>query len=90
MSCGVGHRFGSDPMLLWLCCRTAAAAPIQPLTYMPVLNKEEEKGESLDKVARKGLFEKIIFMPILNKKPDLQGFEEAKALRKEQNRELRN
>ena len=29
MSCGVGHRHGSDPMLLW--CRPAAAAPIRPL-----------------------------------------------------------
>ena len=32
MSCGVGYRDGSDPMLLWLCCRPAAAAPIQPLS----------------------------------------------------------
>ena len=26
MSCGVGHRCGSDPVLLWLCCRLAAVA----------------------------------------------------------------
>ena len=26
----VGHRCGSDSMLLWLWCRQAAAAPIQP------------------------------------------------------------
>ena len=31
MSCGVGHRRGSDPALLWLWCRPAAAAPIRPL-----------------------------------------------------------
>ena len=31
MSCGVGHRCGSDPAFLWLCYRLAAAAPIQPL-----------------------------------------------------------
>ena len=31
MSCGVGHRRGSDPEFLWLCHRPAAAAPIQPL-----------------------------------------------------------
>ena len=31
MSCGVGHRQGSDPVLLWLWCRPAAEAPIQPL-----------------------------------------------------------
>ena len=30
MSCGVGHRCGSDPELLWLWCRMAAAALIQP------------------------------------------------------------
>ena len=28
--CGVGHRFGSDPELLWLCCRLAATALIRP------------------------------------------------------------
>ena len=29
-SCGVGHRCGSDLVLLWLWGRPAAAAPIQP------------------------------------------------------------
>ena len=29
--CGVGHRHGSDPALLWLWHRLAAAAPIQVL-----------------------------------------------------------
>ena len=33
MSCGVGRRQGSDPALLWLWCRWAAAAPIQPLAW---------------------------------------------------------
>ena len=28
VSCGVGHRHGSDPWLLWLWCRLAAAALI--------------------------------------------------------------
>ena len=31
MSCGVGHRHGSDPALLWLWCRPAATAQIGPL-----------------------------------------------------------
>ena len=31
VSCGVGHRLGSDPALLWLWHRLAAAAPIRPL-----------------------------------------------------------
>ena len=33
MSCGVGHRRGSDPMLLRLWRRLAATAPIQPLAW---------------------------------------------------------
>ena len=34
MSCGVGRRRGSDPMLLWLWCRpVAATAPIIPLAW---------------------------------------------------------
>ena len=35
MSCGVGHSYSSDPVLLWLWCRLAAAALIQPLTWEP-------------------------------------------------------
>ena len=31
MSCGVGPRHSSDPVLLWLWCRRAAVAPIRPL-----------------------------------------------------------
>jgi len=33
MNCGVGCRRGSDPALLWLWCRLAATAPIQPLPW---------------------------------------------------------
>ena len=33
VSCGVGHRHGSDPTLLWLWYRSAATAPIQPLAW---------------------------------------------------------
>ena len=33
MSCGVGHRHRSDPVLLWLWCRPAATAPIRPLAW---------------------------------------------------------
>ena len=35
MSCGVGRRHGSDPMLLWLWCRPVATAPIRPLAWEP-------------------------------------------------------
>ena len=32
-SCSVGHRYSSDPMLLWLWCSLAAVAPVQPLAW---------------------------------------------------------
>jgi len=35
MSCGVGHRSGLDIVLLWLWCRPAGTAPIQPLAWEP-------------------------------------------------------
>ena len=35
MSCGVGHRHGSDPVLFWLWCRLVATAPIGPLAWEP-------------------------------------------------------
>ena len=35
MSCGVGGRRGSDPALVWLCQRLAAAALLQPLAWEP-------------------------------------------------------
>ena len=41
MICGVGHRHGLDPAFLWLWCRPAAAAPIQPLGWEPPYVYEE-------------------------------------------------
>ena len=35
MSCGVGHRRGLDPMLLWLWCRLASTALIRSLAWEP-------------------------------------------------------
>ena len=35
MSCGVGHRHGSDPMFLWLWYRLVAEALIQPIAFEP-------------------------------------------------------
>ena len=35
VSCGVGGRCGSDPMLLWLWRRLATTAPIRPLDWEP-------------------------------------------------------
>ena len=47
MSCGVGHRHGSNLVLLWLWL--AAVAPIRPLAWEPpyamdvALKRKEEK-----------------------------------------------
>ena len=35
MSCGVGHRRGLDPALLWLWRRLEATARIRPLAWEP-------------------------------------------------------
>ena len=37
VSCGVGHRLGSDLALLCLWCRPVATAPIRPQGLMPGL-----------------------------------------------------
>ena len=35
MSCGIGHRCGSDTAFLWLWCRPEATALIRPLAWEP-------------------------------------------------------
>ena len=35
VSCGIGHRGGLDPELLWLWYRPVAAALVQPLAWEP-------------------------------------------------------
>ena len=35
VSCGVGHRCGSNMALLWLWRRPAAVVPIRPLAWEP-------------------------------------------------------
>ena len=61
MSCGIGRRQGLDPQLLWLWCRPAAAAPIEPLArelpYVPcvVLKKRQKKKKKEGKKERKEL-----------------------------------
>ena len=52
MSCGVGHRCGSDLVLLWLWCRPAAVAPIRPLAWEPpqaedAVQKKKKKKENI-------------------------------------------
>ena len=48
MSCGVGHRCGSDPALLCLWCRPAATAPIRLLAWEPPY----AMGAALEKAKR--------------------------------------
>ena len=43
MSCVVGRRRGSDPTLLWLWCRPAAAALIRPPYAEGVALKKDKK-----------------------------------------------
>ena len=53
MSCGVGRRGSLDPALLWLWCRWAAIAQIQPLAWEPpyavdaALKKKKEKRKKI-------------------------------------------
>ena len=52
MSCNVGRRCGSDLMLLWLWCRPATVAPIQPVAWEPpyamgvALKRQKRKSKS--------------------------------------------
>ena len=43
VSCGVGHRCGSDPKLLWLWRRLAATAPIRPLAQEMAKSQKKKK-----------------------------------------------
>ena len=55
MNCGVGHRHGSDPALIWLWCRPVVAAPIPPLAWEPPYDtgvalkgkKKKQKSQTL-------------------------------------------
>ena len=52
MSCGVGHRCGSDLALLWFWPRPVATAPIRPLAWGPphAANAALEKTERQNKI----------------------------------------
>ena len=45
MSCGVGHRHGSDPDLLWLWHRLVAKALIRPLAWEPPYGAAQEMAK---------------------------------------------
>ena len=58
MGCGVGHRHGSEPALLWLWCRLAAVALICTLAWEPpyaagvALKKRPKKKKSFEQTHR--------------------------------------
>ena len=71
MSCSVGHRCGSDPALLWLSCRPAAAAPIQPLGWeLPYATLEalESGGKKKGKKKKRIYIERKVKKEIGKKK----------------------
>ena len=49
MSCGIGHRLDSDPVLLWLWHRLKAIAPIGPLTWELHMPQVQPKGKKKKK-----------------------------------------
>ena len=57
VSCGVGHKHGSDPALLWLWCRPAATALIGPLAWEPPY----ALSTALEKTKKKKFFFRSIF-----------------------------
>ena len=57
MSCGVGRRPSSDPMLLWLWHTLAATAPIRPLAWEPPY--VAEVAQEMAKIPKKKTPQKI-------------------------------
>ena len=59
MSCGVGHKCGSGPTLLWLWCGPAAVALIRPLAWeLPyavdvTLKKQKVKRKEKNRTKKK-------------------------------------
>ena len=60
MSCSVGRRQSSNPVLLWLWCRPVATALIQLLAWEPPYAEgaalEMAKGQKKKKKAKKNIF----------------------------------
>ena len=55
MSCGIGHRRGSDLVLLWLWYRPSASALIQPLAWeLPYATEASLKRQKKKKKKKKG------------------------------------
>ena len=62
MSCGVGHRHGSDLALLWLWVWLAAAALIRPLVWkLPYAAGTALKSKNKTKQKNKTIFTFCLF-----------------------------
>ena len=68
MSCGVGHRHGLNPALLWVWNRTAAVAPIRPLAWEPPYAKDEALEKIKEKKDKKKLEHSVIPHTKINSK----------------------
>ena len=60
MSCGVGHRRGSDSELLWLWHSLAATAPIKPLAWEPPYAEGAALKRQKDK-KKKNLLKRVYY-----------------------------
>ena len=68
MSCGVGHRHGLDPALLWLWFRPAAVALIRPLAWEPPYAASEalkKRQKEKEKKKKNASIIMEIFIPVL-------------------------
>ena len=67
MSCGVGHRCGSDPELLWLWRRPVATALIRPLAWeSPYVALNIQKDQKKKSVKREAAMEEAGAKETLN------------------------
>ena len=69
MSCGVGRRRGSDPVLLWLWRRPAATALIPPLAWEPphAAGAAQEKAKKQNKTKQKTKKDEILCSLLLER-----------------------
>ena len=59
MNYGIGHRCGSNPVLLWLWCRLAATALIRPLAWEPPYATSAALKSQKEKEKQKGSEHKV-------------------------------
>ena len=71
MSCGVGHRGGLAPALLWLWCRLAATALIRSLAWEPpyamgaaLKSKTKQQEQQKNKTEERLCVKCIIFIGV--------------------------